>query len=331
MTPPLAEIRGYPHGPSIMRALGLTLRRSGTGSTMTATQPGAATAPRNRIPSYTHEGLTFDVLDDGPLSGPAVVLLHGFPERASHWHDVAERIHAHGFRTLAPDQRGYSPGARPRGRQSYRMSRLVGDTVALANEYGAPVHLVGHDWGAAVAWSTAAARPDVVHTLTTVSVPHPAAYARSLMTSGQALRSWYVLAFQPPGLVERLARSTPAALTSLLQRAGLSQDEVARFRREIVEYGALPGALGWYRALPLSLGSTPGPVRVPTTHVWSDGDIALSRRGAELTASHVEAAYELSVLSGVSHWIPTQAPDALAEIILARITGPVTTRAGRRT
>src|SRR5215212_8427242 len=293
--------------------------------------PQQPKASRRRIRSYTHDGLAFDVLDGGPLDGPAVVLLHGFPERASHWRDVGALLHAHGFRTLAPDQRGYSPGARPPDRHSYRMSRLVADTIALAGEYGAPVHLVGHDWGAAVAWSTAADHPDLVRTLTTVSVPHPAAYARSLMTSGQALRSWYVLAFQPPGLVERLARSTPAALTSLLQRAGLSQDEVARFRREIVEYGALPGALGWYRALPLSLGSTPGPVRVPTTHVWSDGDVTLSRRGAELTATHVAAPYDLRVLHGVSHWVPTQAPDALAEIILARITGPIGTGVGRRT
>src|SRR4051794_33280065 len=185
---------------------------------MTTIRRETPTGSRRRIRSYTHEALTFDVLDDGPVDGPAVVLLHGFPERASHWRDVSQVLHAHGFRMLAPDQRGYSPGARPRGRHSYRMSRLVGDAVALADEYGAPVHLVGHDWGAAVAWSAAAARPDVVRTLTTVSVPHPAAYARSLMTSGQALRSWYLLAFQPPGLVEGLAKSAPTAITPLLQR-----------------------------------------------------------------------------------------------------------------
>jgi len=270
------------------------------------------------------------------VDGPAVVLLHGFPERASHWRDVGERLHAQGFRTLAPDQRGYSPGARPRSRRSYRMSRLVDDTVALADEYGAPVHLVGHDWGAAVGWSTAATRPHVVRTLTTVSVPHPAAYARSLLTSSQALRSWYVLAFQPPGLVEGLAKAAPAALTPFLRRAGMSEHEVARFRHEIVEYGALPGALGWYRALPFSFGSSPGPVRVPTIHVWSDGDVTLSRRGAELAESHVAAPYRLRVLHGVSHWVPTQAPHALAEVILERIGAPamrdqIRDRAGRRT
>jgi pimeloyl-ACP methyl ester carboxylesterase len=276
---------------------------------------------RRRIRTFTHEDLTFDVLDAGPLDGPAVVLLHGFPERASHWDAVAALLHTHGLRTLAPDQRGYSPGARPRGRSAYRMSQLVGDTVALIERYGAPVHLVGHDWGAAVAWATAIARPDLVRTLTTVSVPHPAAFARSLLTSNQALRSWYMVAFQPPGLVETVARRAPAVMDAWLRRSGLTGSEAARFRTEIVEYGALPGALGWYRALPLSMGSAPRPVLVPTTHVWSDGDAALARRGAELTEDHVDAPYELRVLKGVSHWIPTQAPGELADAILARIEG----------
>ena len=283
------------------------------------TSAGADSATTERLGSYRHDGLTFDVLDDGPVDGPAVVLLHGFPERASHWEDVASVLHAYGLRTLAPDQRGYSPGARPRGRLAYRLSRLVADTEALIEQYGAPVHLVGHDWGAAVAWATAAAHPHLVRTLTTVSVPHPAAFARSLLTSSQALRSWYVLAFQPPGAVELAARTAPGALSALLRGAGLTDADVVRFRREILEYGALPGALGWYRALPFSGGLSSGPVLVPTTHVWSDADVALAHRGAELTGDHVHAPYELRILRGVSHWIPTHAPVPLAEAILARV------------
>jgi pimeloyl-ACP methyl ester carboxylesterase len=279
----------------------------------------ADSATTSRLRSYRHDGLTFDVLDDGPVDGPAVVLLHGFPERASHWEDVGSVLNVHGLRTLAPDQRGYSPGARPRGRLAYRMSRLVADTVALVEQYGAPVHLVGHDWGAAVAWTTAATRPDLVRTLTTVSVPHPAAFARSLLTSSQALRSWYVLAFQPPGAVELLARTAPGALSALLRGSGLTDADVLRFRREIVDDGALPGALGWYRALPFSRDSAPGPVLVPTTHLWSDGDVALAQRGAELTGDHVHAPYELRILRGVSHWVPTHAPVPLADAILARV------------
>jgi pimeloyl-ACP methyl ester carboxylesterase len=204
------------------------------------------------------------------------------------------------------------------------MSCLVGDVVALIERYGAPVHLVGHDWGAAVAWATAEARPDLVQTLTTASVPHPVAFTRSLLTSSQALRSWYVLAFQPPALPELLTRSAPALVRGLLRSSGLTQDEVSRVWVEMIDDGALPGALGWYRALPLSVGRKVGPIRVPTTHVWSDGDRALDRSGADATGSYVHAAYQLRVLHGVSHWIPLHAPDAMAEIILHRIAGPQT-------
>ena len=291
----------------------------GTKTDMTSNDPPAADGSPGRIHEFTHDSLTFDVLDDGPVDGPAVVLLHGFPERASHWAGVSAVLHERGLRTLAPDQRGYSPGARPRGRLAYRTSNLVGDVVALIERYGAPVHLVGHDWGGAVAWATAAGRPDLVRTLTTVSVPHPAAFLKSFTSSDQARRSWYFLAFQPPFVVETLAKRAPQVMEGSLGKGGLSEAELERFRHEIVEYGALPGALGWYRALPFSLRTRTGRVRVPTTHVWSDRDPALARRGAELTGDFVRAPYELVVLHGVNHWIPTQAPQALAEAVLARV------------
>jgi pimeloyl-ACP methyl ester carboxylesterase len=105
----------------------------------------------------------------------------------------------------------------------------------------------------------------------------------------------------------------------LLRRAGLTEAEVSRFQVEIVDDGALPGALGWYRALPFSGRSTSAPVRVPTTHVWGDGDVALARRGAELTEEHVHAPYELRILPGVGHWVPTREPEALADAIIARV------------
>jgi len=275
-----------------------------------------------RIASFEHDGLVFDVLDSGPLDGPVVVLLHGFPERASSWSRVSALLNEHGLRTIAPDQRGYSPRARPRGRAAYGMSRLVGDVLALIDEVGVPVHLVGHDWGAAVAWTTAARRPDRVLTLTAVSVPHPAAFLRSLLSSRQALKSWYFLLFQIPGLVELIARRFPRVLARGLRGSGMTAADVDRFHSGVVAYGALSGGLGWYRGLPFS---APGGVRrrvsVPTTHVWSDGDTALTRRGAELSAAYVSAPYELVVLTGVSHWVPTQAPAELAAAVLARVTG----------
>lgn len=275
-----------------------------------------------RITQYQHDGLTFDVLDEGPLDGIPVVLLHGFPERGTTWRAVAPILHEAGCRTYAPDQRGYSPGARPRGRRSYRLHHLVGDVIGLIDRIGRPVHLVGHDWGAAVGWAVAGRAPDRVLTWTAVSVPHPAAFARAMRSSGQRRRSRYMALFNVPLLPELMAREPGGRFDQAMRKAGMSAAEVDRFRVEIVEYGALRHALGWYRALPFTRpGSTDVPVTVPTTLVWSDRDIAIGREGVDGTARWVHAPYELVVLEGVSHWIPTQAADACAAAILARARG----------
>ncbi|MEP6817242.1 MAG: alpha/beta fold hydrolase [Marmoricola sp.] len=274
-----------------------------------------------RLTSYTNHGLVFDVLDEGPLDGPVVVLLHGFPQRATSWAKVTPLLHAEGFRTVAPDQRGYSPVARPRGRRAYRMGNLVGDVAALVDALGGrPVHVVGHDWGAAVAWSLASVRPDLVSTMTTVSVPHPGAMVRSFRSFDQLRRSWYLVFFQIPWLPELLLRRRRLAERAF-GRAGMGPDALARYGAEMIEDGALRGGLGWYRAMPFSDPALlRAKVRVPTTHVWSDQDDALGRLGADLSASYVVGApYRLEVLKGVTHWIPDEAPDRLAEITLARI------------
>ena len=273
-----------------------------------------------RITSYTHDGLVLDVRDTGPLDGEPAVLLHGFPERGSSWDAVAPLLHERGFRTLAPDQRGYSPGARPRRRRDYRLACLAGDVEALAAQVGRPVHLVGHDWGASVAWLVAARSPGQVRSLTAVSVPPAMAFVRSLVTSDQLLRSWYMLLFQLPRVPELLASRPGGRFDQGLRAAGMTEAEVARCRREIVEYGALPGALGWYRAqFLLDPSMSASRVRIPTTLAWSDGDVAVGRKGVDLTPDYVDAPYALEVLEGVTHWIPTQAPERLARIVLARI------------
>jgi pimeloyl-ACP methyl ester carboxylesterase len=275
------------------------------------------------IDTFTRDGLTFDVRDSGPADGDPVVLLHGFPERSSSWDQVSALLHQHGLRTLAPDQRGYSPGARPLGRWSYRIPALVDDVVALIDAIGRPVHLVGHDWGAVVAWVLADTRADLVRSLTAVSVPHPGAFVEACVRGPQLARSWYVLPFNVPWVPELLAGWQPKRFDRALLAGGMTEAEVERFHREILEYGALPGALNWYRAIPLSLTRRARPVTVPTTYVWSDGDVALSRQGAEACGRWVDADYELVVLEGVSHWIPTQAPHALADAVLARALDPV--------
>jgi len=269
-----------------------------------------------RITTYRHDGLTFDVSDTGPEDGPVVVLLHGFPERSSCWRDVVPLLHEHGLRTIAPDQRGYSPGARPPGRRAYALPRLAGDVVALIERLEGPVHLVGHDWGASVGWYLAARHPELLTSYTAFSVPHLLAFQRALR-GRQALRSWYMALFNIPVLPERLAAL--GVLDRLLRHAGMTRADVARFHTEIVEYGALPGALGWYRALPFAAALGDLIVPVPTTMVWSDGDTAIDRVGPQETVKYCTGPYEYVELVGVTHWIPTQAPEAAAEAILTRI------------
>ncbi|MBB3039681.1 alpha/beta fold hydrolase [Hoyosella altamirensis] len=279
-----------------------------------------------RMRQFSHAGFTFDVLDSGPLGGEPVILLHGFPQRASCWVAVMDHLNQHGYRTYALDQRGYSPGARPKGRMAYRMSELVGDARAMIDATGADkVHVAGHDWGAIVAWTLASRHPERVRTLTTVSVPHPGAFAASMLRSDQLARSYHMLLFQAPWLPELTVNQFPTAIESALKKSGMTPTQIEAFRSEIVEDGALTGGLNWYRAMVFAgQGGSAKRVHIPTTHVWSDRDPAIGRKSAELTAEYVAAPFKLEVIEGVSHWVPEEAPDVLARIIIERATSGAT-------
>ncbi|MEB3024157.1 alpha/beta fold hydrolase [[Mycobacterium] crassicus] len=270
-----------------------------------------------RLSTFARQGLVFDVRDAGPRDGAPVVLLHGFPQTSVSWGSVAELLNEQGFRTLAPDQRGYTPGALPRRRRDYRLSELIADAVALIETAGAgPVHLVGHDWGAAVAWGVAAARPDLVRTLTAVSVPHPLAFIQSMSRSTQALKSWYMLFFQLPWIPERLMSDESGFLERSLRGTGQTPANAARDLAELHRLGGARTALNWYRGMPLTQPSVlRRKITVPTLQVWSDGDTAVGRKGHELSQRFVSGAWELRTLEGVSHWIPDEAPERLAELL----------------
>ncbi len=270
-----------------------------------------------RITQYSRGPYTFDVVDSGPEDGAPVVLLHGFPERAASWSAVSDLLNARGLRTYAVDQRGYARGARPRSRFAYRATELADDVVALIDLIGRPVHLVGHDWGAAVAWGLAGQHPEKVATLTAVSVPHPGAFVRSMVTSTQGLKSYYMLLFQLPGLPHYLLRQ-PGFAHRFLRSAGMTRAEVDTYLRQIVADGALKGGLGWYRSLPLTRPGDLRKVSVPTTYVWSDGDVALGRKGAETCGDWVTGPYRFEVVEGATHWLPTQEPERIADLVADR-------------
>jgi pimeloyl-ACP methyl ester carboxylesterase len=271
------------------------------------------------VDSFRRDGLTFDVRDGGPPDGDPVLLLHGFPQDSTAWARVEPLLHRSGLRTLAPDQRGYSPMARPRGRANYRLRHTVDDALALLDAAGLDhAHVVGHDHGGMVAWALGAWHPDRVRTLTALSVPHPAAMAKAMLTSNQALRSYYIALFQLPVLPEQvLLAGGGAALRRGLSAGGLPDDVVDRYVTRMQEPGALTAALAWYRALPWNAQDPVGTVRVPTLHMWSTGDPFLGRAGIDATAAFVDAPYRLEVLQGVNHWIPELAPDVVADLVTA--------------
>ncbi|MFG2051000.1 alpha/beta fold hydrolase [Micromonospora sp. NPDC048935] len=268
-------------------------------------------------------GLTFEVTAGGPADGVPVLLLHGFPQHRGEWDDVVPALHAAGLRTYALDQRGYSPGARPTEVSDYRIPELVADVVAVLDALGVDaVHLVGHDWGAIVAWAVAAGHPDRVRTLTAVSVPHPAAMAYALANDAQQkARSSYITLFRKPGTAERVLLAwNAAALRRMLGGVG-DAPRVDRYAAPMRAPGALTAALNWYRAMSRADLAGVGPVAVPTTYVWSDRDVAIGRSAADACAANVTGAYRFVRLTGVSHWIPDTAPGPLAEAILARAAG----------
>lgn len=260
--------------------------------------------------------LTFDVRLDGPGDGRPVLMLHGFPQTARCWAPLTGRLA--GVRAVAPDQRGYSPGARPEGVAAYRLDLLVSDAVGLLDALGlAHVDVVGHDWGAVVAWALAAGHPDRVRTLTAVSVPHPDAYGWALANDAdQQARSSYIRLFRTPGKAERVLLADGAARLRAMFGA-LDPALADAYTEAMASPGTLTAALNWYRALPDAPAT--GPVAVPTTYVWSSGDVAVGRVAAQRCGRHVTGPYRMVELPGVSHWIPEEAPDALADAVRERV------------
>jgi pimeloyl-ACP methyl ester carboxylesterase len=268
--------------------------------------------------------LTFDVRVDGPEDGRPVLLLHGFPQTSASWAAVSPLLTQAGLRTYAPDQLGYSPGARPAEVEAYSMQNLAQVTADLMTALDIPVaDVVGHDWGANVAWTLAAWHSDRVRSLTAVSVPHPAAYTAAYRADPeQKERSAYIRLFWQPGKAEEVlladdARRLRRLLAGADNDSGVPAEAIDEYVAVLSAPGALTAALNWYRAM--SSDTRVDPIEVPTTYVWSDGDAAIGRTAAEACANHVVGDYRYVELAGITHWIPEQAPEELARAILDRI------------
>jgi pimeloyl-ACP methyl ester carboxylesterase len=226
---------------------------------------------------------------------------------------------------VAPDQRGYSVGARPVGVEHYAMPHLVADVLAIADTMEMPTFdLVGHDWGGMVAWVVAATYPERVRSLSVVSTPHPEALRGALLGGDpdQTKRSGYMDLFRQPEAPERLLLgedNSGSGLRSLFSSSGLDPNLADEYVRCLTAPGAMTAALNWYRAM--NGGDVDGlpPIVMPTLYVWSTGDVALGRQAAEDTAEFIAGRYRFVVLEGVSHWIPEEVPDELAALLLEHL------------
>jgi pimeloyl-ACP methyl ester carboxylesterase len=270
-------------------------------------------------------GLTFTGRACGPHEGRRVLLLHGFPQTSWAWRDELWALGGAGYRAIAPDQRGYSRGARPTDRSEYATERLLGDVMALADSMEMEAFdLVGHDWGGMLAWIVAARHPARVRSLTVVSTPHPQALQHALLGGdpAQAARGDAMASFGAPDVPERLllgADGSGSGLASLLAETGLDDEDANMYVEALMEPGAMTAALNWYRAMDSGALAALVPVSVPTLYVWSTGDDAFGRTAAEGTEAYVGGPYTFEVLENVSHWVPEMAPVELSDLLLRHL------------
>jgi pimeloyl-ACP methyl ester carboxylesterase len=259
----------------------------------------------------------------GPTDGETVLLLHGFPQTRHTWRAELPALATAGFRACAPDQRGYSAGARPEGIDAYRVEHLVADVLAIASSLGAErFHLVGHDWGGQLAWVVAALHPERVRSLSVLSRPHPAAFVRAMSAdSAQPSRSRHHRAFQRPRATDEILADGCARLRAIYAGQGVPQAEADAYLATLGERPALDAAINWYRAAGSSeirAAEVPA-VRVPTLYVWGDADATVGREAAVASGSFVDAPYRFVELAGIGHFLTDEAPGAIPPLLVEHL------------
>jgi pimeloyl-ACP methyl ester carboxylesterase len=257
-------------------------------------------------------GVRLYVEDHG--GGAPVLLIHGWPDSARLWRHQVPVLVANGYRVITPDMRGFGRSERPAEVAGYGLRNVVGDVVALLDHFGVEkAHVVGHDWGAGVAWLTAILAQDRVRTLTAISVGHPLA-PTSLR---QYEMAWYQLFFQFKDVAEATVAHDDWAW---LRRFSRGDGDLEQAIADLSRPGALTASLNWYRAnlaprMPRPPATLP-PVTAPTMGIWSTRDHYLDGEGMKNSAAFVQAPWRYEEIPEVSHWVPVDAPDRLNDLLL---------------
>jgi pimeloyl-ACP methyl ester carboxylesterase len=227
---------------------------------------------------------------------------------------------------VAFDQRGYSPGARPRGIGDYATRLLLADALAVADALGAPqFHLVGHDWGGQLAWLLAAGHPDRVLSLTVLSRPHPAAFVAAMRSdAAQSERSKHHRAFLDPATADLMLADGAARFRQSLSSQGVPDADIDAYLEVLGDREALDAALNWYRAAAegggLAAADVPA-VEVPTLYVWGEDDATVGAAAALGTAAHVRGRYRFEALTGVGHFVTDQVGGRVTKMLLGHLEG----------
>jgi pimeloyl-ACP methyl ester carboxylesterase len=273
-------------------------------------------------------GVRLHVVKSGPIDGPLVLLLHGFPEFWYGWRHQIPALAAAGLRVWAPDQRGYNLSDKPRGIAAYGIDRLADDILSLIETSGLDrVHLVGHDWGAVVAWWVARLYPERLKRLVIMNGPHGSVMKKQLRVSAeQRRRSWYMLFFQLPIIPE-------IALSGRQWRVGLDilratslpgsygDADLEKYRRAWSRPGAMTSMINWYRALRIrSDRRPPRRISVPTLMIWGAADTALGRDLARPSIDYCDEG-RLVMLENATHWVQHDRPQIVNQLLVEHLTG----------
>jgi pimeloyl-ACP methyl ester carboxylesterase len=250
--------------------------------------------------------------------GEGVILLHGFPETSIMWEPLLDKLAKAGFRAVAFDQRGYSPGARPSGVNSYSSEILAADVIAIAKAVGFDrFHVVGHDFGGVIAWITANRFPQAIITVTSLSTPHPEALAEALDDPAQWLRSSYALLYRIPVLPELVLGFNRVAYLQRLKWQLHPAEQLEEYKQVFSEPGALRSALNWYRAFRFQPDPL-GKIRQPTLFIWGNEDGAFGRAAGETTADYVEGPFRFQRLKA-GHQLMLEVPELVANEVLSHL------------
>lgn len=295
------------------------------GSTMSTRPPPTDDVPN--VPSAestfrTVNGVELHVVAAGETDAELVVLLHGFPEFWYEWSGYVESFVEAGYRVVIPDQRGYNRSDKPDGIRPYRVDRLSQDIVGLIETEGCEcAHVIGHDWGAAVAWDFALRHPDAVDRLGIINVPHPSAFVDTLRSSlRQLAKSSYIFLFQLPRLPEWYVQRADFEPWVSAMREGsrpdtFTEEAFERYRSAWARDGAPTAMLNWYRALRWYRGPPRERVSVPTRIVWGENDQALVPKLAERSLEYCEQG-DLERFPRATHWVTHERTDRVTTLLL---------------